>query len=738
MRLHIAALALLLAAPSVARAQTRPVADQKKVASVVFDGRSAIPRSVIADSIVTKASRCRGFVLVPLCAVSHASFFYEEHTLDPEELPRDVLRIRVMYFRKGYREARVEGRVMPSGDDVDVAFDIQEGPLTAVGSIAVSPTRPVLTPAQMGAMGLPGAGAPLDLDMLDSAKIRIRNALWDRGYADAVVLDSTVVDPATHLADLRVLVDTKALTLIDTIRIEGNERVSDHTIQRLLDLRPGQRFRRTDVTAAQRRLFESEIFRQSVVSVPPSGDSAKALRVAVREAPLRSLRLGAGINNVEFAQGEGRFVRYDWFGGARRLDVRAVVGNLFATQLDGVRFFSDVAETSFGGEADPVFLRPTWQAGVELTQPFFLSPRSSLGLGVSAHRRVVPGIVVDKGVALDASVTRRPREGVPISLVYRFERADFEAGDLYFCVNFGVCDPATVAALRTPHRLSPIGLSARIERADDPIAPTRGTLAQLELEHASRLTGSSFQYQRVAGELSHYRRAGRKSVIAGIVRGGWVRPLAGTFTSLGLEVSDVGILHPRKRFLSGGARSIRGYAENQMGPKVLTIPSRSLIAPPTATGTPACTVATVADHTCDPNAAPDSVFRERPLGGNTLVEGSLEYRFPVTSTFLGAVFVDAGLLRGQRINFPPGSRSAVTPGFGVRYRSPIGPVRVDLGFKTRMAAELPVVTELADSTGEARLVQLATLKRYDPLSGASSLRRALGRLQLHLAIGEAF
>src|SRR6185503_1876493 len=145
--------------------------------------------SVMADSLVTHASRCRGLILRPLCAISHLNFFYEEHTLDPEELPRDVLRIRVMYFRKGYRDAQVASTVTPKDDAVDVVFDIDEGPLTTIGSLAVTPTRPVLTASQLGTMGLPAVGGPLDLTKLDSAKIRIRNALWDRGYADAIVVD---------------------------------------------------------------------------------------------------------------------------------------------------------------------------------------------------------------------------------------------------------------------------------------------------------------------------------------------------------------------------------------------------------------------------------------------------------------------------------------------------------------------------------------------------------------------
>jgi outer membrane protein assembly factor BamA len=729
---------MMIAAPAGARAQADDLAG-RTIRSVTFEGRESISRSVLADSIVTQRSRCRGLILRPVCAVTKAEFAYEEHELDPQEVSRDVLRIRVIYFRKGYRQAEVTSSVTPRDDDaVDVTFTIAEGPLTTIGSMTVAHTREVLTERQMGSMGVPQSG-PLDLTQLDSAKIRIRNALWDRGYADADVRDSTTIDPATHVAAVGLTIDPKPLAIIDSVAIDGNETVSDRTVERVLGLQPGQVFRRTDVTAAQRRLFDTEIFRQSVVRVPPSGDSAKALVVTVEEAPPRALRLGAGFNTTDFVQSEVRFIRYNWLGDARRLDMRAAVGNLLASQLNGRTFFADVAETPFGGEVDPIFLRPTWQAGVQLTQPFFLSTHTSLGLGFSVHRRIVPGITVDRGFAADGSLTHRLAEGVPISVTYRFERAHFEAGDLYFCVNFGVCDPATVGALRKPHRLAPLGLTARIERADDPIAPTSGFMGRVEVEHASRLTGSSFHYQRVAGEASqYYRFANRRTVLAGVVRAGWVRPLGGTFAALGIDQSDLGVLHPRRRLLSGGARSIRGYAENQMGPKVLTVPSRKLIQPPSDTGTPACTLATIADRSCDPNAAPDSVFRSRPLGGNTLLEGSVELRFPLNPTFVAAVFVDAGVLRGQRLNFPPGSRSAITPGLGVRYQSPIGPVRVDLGIKTRVNDELPVVTELVDANGEPRLVQLEKLAQYDPHADAGTLRKLLGRLQLHLAIGEAF
>ena len=177
---------------------------------------------------------------------------------------------------------------------------------------------------------------------------------------------------------------------------------------------------------------------------------------------------------------------------------------------------------------------------------------------------------------------------------------------------------------------------------------------------------------------------------------------------------------------------------NQLGPRVLTIPPDHLIRADSTGAPTGCTLASIEDRTCDPNVAPSADFLPRPLGGNTLLEGSIEYRVPLTPTVTGALFVDAALVRGQRLNFPPGSRSAVTPGLGVRYLSPIGPVRLDLGIRPTLAEELPVVTQLLDEHGELRLVQLPTLLRYDPLEGSSGLRGFFSRLQLHLAIGEAF
>jgi hypothetical protein len=127
------------------------------------------------------------------------------------------------------------------------------------------------------------------------------------------------------------------------------------------------------------------------------------------------------------------------------------------------------------------------------------------------------------------------------------------------------------------------------------------------------------------------------------------------------------------------------------------------------------------------------------VGGSTLLEGSVEYRFGVWRSLEMAVFVDAGVVGEGDVSTLTRGTSAITPGFGFRYRTPVGPIRVDLGIKPRLAERLPIVTEVVDENGVRRIVPLQQTKAYDPLEDADrGWRKVLDRLTLHLSIGQAF
>ena len=83
-------------------------------------------------------------------------------------------------------------------------------------------------------------------------------------------------------------------------------------------------------------------------------------------------------------------------------------------------------------------------------------------------------------------------------------------------------------------------------------------------------------------------------------------------------------------------------------------------------------------------------------------------------------------------------KGAITPGFGIRYYSPVGPIRVDVGINTSKAEELAVVTELVKN-GKREIVPLDIPRRYSATgSDKGAFRNALNRLVLHLSIGQAF
>jgi outer membrane protein insertion porin family/translocation and assembly module TamA len=119
-------------------------------------------------------------------------------------------------------------------------------------------------------------------------------------------------------------------------------------------------------------------------------------------------------------------------------------------------------------------------------------------------------------------------------------------------------------------------------------------------------------------------------------------------------------------FFSGGSGSNRGYATREIGPHG-AVPFYN----------PGQAVTT----TCDRNS-PDYSERgcDLPLGGFTLWEGSLEVRYPMSGPLSGVVFSDASDVSARRVDFR-WDHPHVSVGLGVRYDTPVGPIRADIGYR---------------------------------------------------------
>jgi outer membrane protein insertion porin family len=726
--------AVLLAMLAASSAATASAQDEKKatvehpeVKDLSLAGVKQVEKEELLESLSITESRCVSLALKPFCLISKSPIFYKRAYLDRDELARDLIRARVFYWQRGYRDATVDTIVRADGRKaVKVTLVVNEGQPTRVSGVDLTQTIPLLNARDIRTRVLLKTGDPLNVFKLDTTRVRLRERLWEKGYSDARVDTSTQIDTAVRRATVTIKVDPRYVTRVREIEIVGAENVTQTTIRRSLSFEPGDVYRRSAVLESQRALYESNLFRRASIQVAGRRDSLKLVTVTVQEAPPRAVRLSVGFNTIDFAQVAARYTNYNWIGGARRLNLSGTIGNLFANQLNGNGIFYDVKNKTTIDAPQSKYFKPTYSASADVQQPWFGSPRNTLAFGIFAHRRSTPGIYIDQGYGTSATFTRLLTLQWPTSLNYRFEVTSVDASNVYFCVSNGVCDDATLLALRKNQRLSPLAFTTSLDRADDPYEPRKGMRARIDAEHASSFTISDYRYNRISSEASFFYPIGRRSVLASHVHGGYVNALASTATALDVTANQSrDLLHPRKRFYLGGATSVRGFMENQLGPRVLTISPLKL------RGDTLCP-ATTALSACDPNAAhvADRDFNPRPLGGNMIAEASVEFRFPILGDFLGAVFVDGGYL-AQNIDKDdlPKSRTAITPGIGARYLSPVGPIRVDIGWTPNRAETLTVITQ--DPTTR-ELVTLATKRRFAPSGGFMS------HLTLHLSIGEAY
>jgi outer membrane protein insertion porin family len=783
--------------------------ERPEVLSVDFNGVKAVKVGDLRKSLATEPSACLSpFKYLGVCKLTKSPYFYERHYFDQEEFRRDVVRLLVFYYRRGWRDAQVDTTVARDDDgNVHVTFDVVEGPPTIVDTVIVTGMEGVFARrggrrrATLGRTRL-HAGDPLNLLRLDSNVVRLRGLLLDRGRGNAVVSPPTIdVDTLAHRARVTIAAHPGPLTpiaRIDVIQLRGDHKVSEQTIRNSLTIAPGQLFRPANIASSQRALYESALFRSALIDTAvtteaangrtvcaqqgvgsptrqvaaavdagvtnAARDSSKNVVICVLEGQLHDARVSVGFNTADFFAIQGQYADNYWLGGPRRLTVNGALGNLLAQRLNGQGiFFNAFSSLPNGAGQDSRYLAPTYQVGANLQQRWFRSPRNTLGGGVFLRRRSSPGVFIDRGYGANTALTRNlvGTKQLPLSATYRFELNRVEAGDVYFCVNFGACEFQTIEALQGQQRLSPAALTGSIGTADNALEPHQGAVGRLELEHASRVTFSDYRYNRVFGDYARYFTLPfRRSVLALHAQGGWVRALASTNAAVGVAGGDP-VLHPSKRFYAGGSQSVRGFGENELGPRVLTIDpnlvrGRQVSSKNDTTftcGGPGRLVSEAALRGCFAqrgDSISDRDFIERPLGGTTLALGSVELRVPIFGPLVGAVFVDGAVLGEKSLSELGKGTGAISPGFGVRYLSPVGPVRVDVGFRPKLTELLPVFTQLdVDTTGTRRLIDLTNNQgcsksfnqgcRVFPLRESSSgIRRVLDRITLHLSIGEAF
>ncbi len=673
---------------------------ERTVGKVAFEGNRVLDRYTLGISIATSGPR--GFFLLRWFGGG------ERRPFDEIEFRRDVLRIQLLYRLHGYFEARVDTVVRRTNGSVDVAFRIVEGPPVIVDSIEVLGVDSILEQGRLVRRLPLRVGRPFSRVRFEASADTIVATLRNRGYPFPEVYRNYSVERVTRLARVEFEVLPGARARVGEIVASGSSQVSTRTIRRALGFEEGDVFNQQKLVDAQLALYRTDLFRYANVAIPDRQplvggvDSLVRVAVQVADAPRARLRAGAGYGTYDCLRTSTAFSWVNFTGGARRLDLTTRVSKIGAA--DPLQI--DLDESVCGALRDDPFSDTlNYYADLTLTQPSLLARRVSLGFSLFAERtsefnayeRVAAGGAVSAGI---------PAGRVPVTLTYRLERSRTNAGDAIFCITFDQCEASTVAQLKAYRRQATLTLSATDARTNSPIDPTQGRILSAQLATSSPELGSEVAYDKVLAEAAWFRPIGRRWVGALRLRAGAVR--AGTVT---VNDTTFRYIPPNERFYAGGPTSVRGFGRNEMGPVVY-----------------------VADTvTADPVAFPDSALglRASPLGSNAIALVNLEVRAPspVLPARLGFVlFVDAAQLWEQTTGgfVPSGVR--VTPGAGMRFATPLGPMRLDIAYN-RYPSQAGRLYEVRGDT---------LVLRPETYPGPARGTGFLDRLTWHFSVGQAF
>jgi outer membrane protein insertion porin family len=436
--------------------------------------------------------------------------------------------------------------------------------------------------------------------------------------SDAGVVTLEVAEGVVEDIRVRFLTAEGELTNEEGEPIQGRTR--DFIITREFGTQPGQVFNQQQVERDLQRVFGLGIFDDVRLSLEPGDDPRQVdMIVNVIERNTGSVAAGLGFNFTGDLFGTVSY-RQDNFGGNnQKLSAEAQVGSrdlLFDVSFTDPWIAGDPFRTSYTVDA---FARRSINLNFEGgPNPINLPNGDSvrvrrIGTGLSFSRPLGGGWTASLGTQYQNISARDLGGGL----------ANFDAAG----------NPLTQSAVEGgggADDLFTVNFSAALDRRNDALNPTSGSLLRFSTEQSLPFGGGSILMNRVRAGYSYYIPVSFLNFAQG--------PQALAFNIQAGTV--VGDLPPYEAFALGGTNSLRGYDEGEVG------------------------------------------------SGRSFAQATVEYRFPLFSFLGGALFVDAGtdLGSGFGVAGAPGpSRgkpgSGLGYGAGLRIQTPLGPLRIDYGLR---------------------------------------------------------
>lgn len=545
------------------------------------------------------------------------SFLTGAGTLDRAKLEADADRLTSLYYENGYLNVHVgEPMITRHANSLTVTVPIDEGLPFKVGTVDVTGDLKVPAKELRDKLTLE-PGETFRGSTMQHDVLTLSDFYSNRGFAFVNVDPRTQLDPARHLINVSFAISPGREVLVDRIKITGNTKTSDKVVRRELEIQEQEPYSAEKIRESKGRLDRLGFFNETRITTSQGrGPDRINLDVAVAEGNTGSFQLAGGFSTSSSVFGNFRLADSNLFGGGQALALDSTVG--FQFQNYSINY------------TEPWFLDIPLTVGVDLfftRTSFFNFNRSQTGFAI---RTLYP--LVELGLKKIGPLSL---ETVSAGLEYRFESVGVT----------GITGLTTrdIRRFRGFTQTSELIPSIRRFTVNNPVDPRRGSVQSLTLQ----IAGAGGSNRFIKG-LFHTRFF--IPFVDSPVFGEWVYSIGGDFgIGTNLLGGTAGELPLFERFFPGGIDSVRGFEQFRLGPRVTLFNQFG------------------------------NAFAFEEIGGSKELLLSNEVTFPILEGLgiRGVVFFDAGNSFRLRDSLDL-TKLRAAYGFGVRWRSPFGPIRLEI------------------------------------------------------------
>jgi outer membrane protein insertion porin family/translocation and assembly module TamA len=649
---------------------------------VTVRGATLLGASDVADKLATAPS--------PKFLYLFRGVVYDYEIFDANALQRDLARVERFYRARGYYQAHARaGRVHVREDGhVTVELVVEEGRPTLTKTLSVDglgavpeKLRRAVVSAARGALH---PGEPFDEDKFAAAEVHVKKALTDAGYAYARTHRDAYLDLVRQSATVLITTAPGQTATFGTYAIDGldpdgngprKQEIQEPPLRRTIDIVAGRPYSTATIDDAVQALLDLGVL--SAVEIVPdlAHPETRVVNLSVHLEPtrLRQIRLGGGIEIDEIKDEIHAIVgweNHDFLGGLRdfRVDLKPGVV-LFPTRVDNW--------------VAPQYVFPEEKLQVQFRQPGFIESRTTAFIRPAFN--VFP-LLVQTDTAASSPVVGYLESKTAVGV-------DRQIWKLFTSLSYNVQveDPFAYKDALDPDLHALViaypELVTRLEFVDNRSHPHEGVALGNSLQIAGGPFGGNAHDVKLQPEAKGYVPLGPNVTFAARAALGflWSTNYGGTIKdnqldtpttagspgpTLAERVSDLETVLFRGLY-SGGPSSNRGYPIRGVSPHGVV----PFLNPATASQQVA--------NSCTPAAngtVPNPALCEIPIGGFTLWEWSNELRIHIKGPLSTALFCDMGDVSPHEgdVRF---SYLHLSCGLGVRYDTPVGPVRLDVGYR---------------------------------------------------------